>query len=126
METLHQLNPDAAPEPTQAAAQPGKRKRTGRRARPQAPQAERLTDQVKQQAQASWQRIQGELAVRLARLNPGKLKEVLLACGIAAGVALVIVALAKLLPVVLVLFAVVGLSITWQIWEQVRPQRLPI
>ena len=50
----------------------------------------------------------------------------LLACGIAAGVALMIVALAKLLPVVVVLLAVVGLSITWQIWEQVRPQRLPI
>lgn len=75
---------------------------------------------LKAKAKASWERLQRELAEHLARLNAERLKEALLACGIGTGVALLIIVLAKVLPIAIVLLALVGVSLTCQLWQQVR------
>lgn len=68
---------------------------------------------------ARWQRVQHELANRLARLDREHLKQMLLACSIGLAVALLILALAQVFPLVIVLLAIVGANLTLQLLKQV-------
>ena len=61
---------------------------------------------------------------KAGRSYPRCLKKALLAIGIAAGVVAIIIALANVVPLVVVLLAIVGLNVAWQIWERLR--RMPI
>lgn len=66
-----------------------------------------------------WQRLQHELANRLARLDREPCKQILLACGIGLAVALLILALAQVFPLVIVLLTIVGANLTLQLLKQV-------
>jgi len=65
----------------------------------------------------------GSINVRLARLNPDMLKWVLMACGISAAIALVIIAMAKLSPLIVVLLAVLGMTAVLQMWARLTTMR---
>lgn len=66
------------------------------------------------------QRIWAGLAARFAHLNPGELKQALIACGIAASIATAIVMLAKMTPLVVALLALMGLGAVLRMWDRVR------
>jgi hypothetical protein len=85
----------------------------------------RLARKFTRKAKDSWQRIKGGLHARLARLDPEKLKRVLVACGIAATLALLIIALSKLTPLLVALLAVLGLSVLLRLWDRLRVVGVP-
>lgn len=80
--------------------------------------AGRFTTRVRRHAKASWQRIKGGISSRLARLDPGQLKRVLLACGVASTAALVIISLAKHTALIVVLLAVLGALVVLKLWNR--------
>src|ERR1041384_5234042 len=75
---------------------------------------------VHRRAMASLQRIELGIATRLARLDRDKLKRVLLACGIAGTVAVLIIAVAKLTPLLVALLALLGLETLLRMWDRLR------
>jgi hypothetical protein len=58
-------------------------------------------------------------------LDREQLKNVLLACGIAAAVVAAIVLLIKMTPLIVTLLAVLGLAVVIQIWDRLRLMRIP-
>lgn len=66
------------------------------------------------------QRIWTGLTARFAHLNPYKLKQALIACGIAASITTAIVMLAKMTPLVVALLALMGLGAVLRMWDRVR------
>ncbi len=68
----------------------------------------------------SWKRVKGGLHAHLDRLDPLLLKQVLLACGIAAATAVTAVALCKMIPVGLALLAVLGMGLLLRFWQELR------
>lgn len=79
----------------------------------------RFASKVRRQAKASWQRIKRGLTARLARLDPEQLKRILVACGIAATVALIVIALAKHTALIIVLLAVLGAVVVLKLWNRI-------
>jgi ABC-type uncharacterized transport system permease subunit len=73
---------------------------------------------VSGKAKTSWKRIKGDLQVRLSRLDAEQLKRVLVACGIAATAALIIIALAKHTALIIVLLAVLGALVMIKLWNR--------
>jgi len=67
-----------------------------------------------------WHQIKGRLAARMAQVDKEKLKEVLLACGVAAGLAIAVVIAMKLLPIAAVILAALGLGAALRFWERLR------
>ena len=67
-----------------------------------------------------WQRIKGKLAARLAQVDPKKLRQVLLACGVAAGTVVAVLLAIKLMPVAVTLLALLGLWLLIQLWDRLR------
>ena len=70
--------------------------------------------------ESRWNRVKTKLAAKVALLNDEKLKAVLLACGVAAGMVAAIVIAIKLVPLGALLIATVGLGIALQIWNRLR------
>jgi hypothetical protein len=79
----------------------------------------RFTSKVSRMTKTSWQRIKGGLQVRLAHLNAAQLKRLLVACGVAATTALVIIALAKHWALIFVLLAVLGAVVVIKLWNRI-------
>jgi hypothetical protein len=69
-------------------------------------------------------KIKAGLNARLSRLDPEKLKRVLVACGIAASTALVIIALSKLTPLLILLLAILGLGVVLELAARLRFGRI--
>jgi Flp pilus assembly protein TadB len=72
------------------------------------------------EARNKWQRIKGKLAAKLAQVDPKKLRQVLLACGIAAGTVMAVLLAIKLMPVAVTLLALLGLWLVIQLWDRLR------
>ena len=89
------------------------------------PAAERFAAQVRRKTEASWQKIKLGIATRLARMDREKLKRVLLACGITGTVAVLIIALAKLTPLLIALLAFIGLEALLRMWGRLRTLPIP-
>ena len=89
------------------------------------PAAERFAAQVRRKTEASWQKIKLGIATRLARMDREKLKRVLLACGITGTVAVLIIALAKLTPLLIALLAFIGLEALLRMWDRLRALPIP-
>ena len=68
--------------------------------------------------QTRWQRVKGKVLARLATVDKERLKQVLIACGIAAGVVVAIIMVIKLLPVGLALLGMLGLAVLLRIWDR--------
>jgi hypothetical protein len=96
----------SAPRPTKARRGPDAKR-----------SALRFAARIGRQTKASWQRIKRGLTNRLARLDPEQIKRILVACGIAATVALIIIALAKHTALIIVLLAVLGAAALLKLWN---------
>ena len=83
----------------------------------------RFAARIQRRAKVLSKRVMGSINVRLARLNPDMLKWVLMACGISAAIALVIIAMAKLSPLIVVLLAVLGMTAVLQMWARLTTMR---
>ena len=89
------------------------------------PPAERFAAQIRRETEASWQKIKLGIATRLARMDREKLNRVLLACGITGTVAVLIIALAKLTPLLIALLAFIGLEVLLRMWDRLRALPIP-
>ncbi|MGH7971519.1 MAG: hypothetical protein ACREIC_22605 [Limisphaerales bacterium] len=69
---------------------------------------------------AKWERIKGRLTARLILMDQEKLKRVLMACGIAAGVVLLVMLAVKLMPVALTILVLLGLGMALKVWDRLR------
>jgi hypothetical protein len=113
----------SVPVQTKSSARPKPKRRisrTGQVRRVLDPKAAalRIALKVSGKAKTSWRQIKGGITSRLARLDPGQLKRVLLACGVASTVALVIIALAKHMALIVVLLAVLGALVVLKLWNR--------
>ncbi len=73
----------------------------------------------------SWPRMKEKINAKLGGLDKEKLKTVLVACGIAAGVVVAVVAAVKLVPIAVLLLALVGLAVVIRIWDRLRKMPPP-
>ena len=89
------------------------------------PPAERFAAQIRRKTEASWQKIKLGIATRLARMDREQLNRVLLACGITGTVAVLIIALAKLTPLLIALLAFIGLEALLRMWDRLRALPIP-
>jgi len=87
--------------------------------------AGRFTSKVRRKARVLSQRIKAGLTARFAHLDRDKLKQALIACGVAAAVATVIVVLVKMTPLIVALLALLGLGAVMQMWDRLR-NRMPV
>ena len=87
--------------------------------------AVRFTTKVRRKVRILSQRIRDGLTARFAHLDRDKLKQALIACGIAAAVATVIVVLVKVTPLIVALLALLGLGAVLQMWDRLR-SRMPV
>jgi hypothetical protein len=85
----------------------------------------RFARKVSRKAKTSWKRIKGGINSRLGHLDREQLKNVLLACGIAAALVAAIILLIKMTPLIVTLLAVLGLAVVIQIWDRLRLMRIP-
>jgi len=92
----------------------GKRKTTGSNA------PRRKTSRKKKKRKLNWQELKDRIEHKLAGLDREKLKKVLLACGIAAGMVLAVVVAIKMFPVGVLLLALLGLATALRFWERLR------
>jgi len=81
---------------------------------------------MKTKCQARWEKLKTQINTRLGQLDKQKLKELLLACGIAAGVVLAIIAALKLVPIAALLLAILGLYAVIRLWDRLRDLRKAI
>lgn len=81
--------------------------------------AARFARKATRKAKTSWRRVKRDLRVRLARLDAEQLKRILLACGVAATAALIIIALAKHVALVIVLLTVLGALVVLKLWHRI-------
>ena len=75
---------------------------------------------MKKNCHAKWQELKGRFNARLQHLDNDKLKAVLLACGVAAGIVAAVILAIKLMPVAAVLLAALGLGAALRFWERLR------
>ena len=108
-----------------SAARPRSRIVSTRRVMAVSHPATQFVVKVRRKVKTSWHRIKRGITTRLARLDRDKLKRVLLACGISATVALLIIALSKLTPLIVALLALLGLGALFRLWERLQVLRLP-
>ena len=114
--------PPPAPKSARKPSSPRKSSRKAKARRGSAAKASalRFATKVRRQAAVSWQKIKLGITSRLARLDSEKLKRVLVACGIAVTVALLIIALAKLTPLMVALLAFLSLGALLRLWERLQ------
>jgi hypothetical protein len=60
------------------------------------------------------------LAAKVAQVDKEKLKALLLACGVTAGIVAAVIVAIKLLPVAAVILAALGLGAALRFWERLR------
>jgi Flp pilus assembly protein TadB len=72
------------------------------------------------EAKSKWHRIKGKLAAKMAGIDPNKLRQVLLGCGVAAGTVMAVLLAIKLMPVAVILLALLGLWLVIQLWDRLR------
>ena len=103
------------PGPEPAGANPGQstRKKAGR---PNQPKPARTFEEM----ETKGQRIKARLAAKIAAIDREKLRQVLLACGIAATVVTAVVLMVKLMPVITTILALLGLGLALQLWDRMR------
>jgi len=80
---------------------------------------------TKRKCRINWQQMKEKLNTKLGGLDKEKLKTVLVACGIAAGVVVAVVAAVKLVPIAVLLLALVGLAVVIRIWDRLRKMPPP-
>src|ERR1043165_9746281 len=80
----------------------------------------------KKKSKLNWQRLKGKVHGKLAGLDREKLKHVLTACGIAAGVVLAIVLAIKMVPIAALLLALLGLAGVVRVWDRLRGLPRPV
>ena len=80
----------------------------------------------KKKCRITWQQMRKKLDAKLGGLDKEKLKTVLVACGIAGGVVLTIIAAVKLVPIAVLLLALLGLAGVIRIWDRLRRGPDPI
>ena len=71
-------------------------------------------------SESRWHRIKGRLAAKVAEVDKERIKAVLLACGVAAGIVLAVTIAIKLLPIAAVLLAALGLGAALRFWDRLR------
>jgi len=81
---------------------------------------------TKRKCRISWPRMKEKLNAKLAGLDKEKLKTVLVACGIAAGVVVAVIAAVKLVPIAVLLLAALGLAAVIKIWDRLRRMPEPV
>jgi len=74
----------------------------------------------KKKSKISWQQMKEKLNAKLGSLDKEKLKTVLTACGIAAGVVLAVIIAVKMVPIAVLLLALLGLAGVIRIWDRLR------
>jgi hypothetical protein len=65
---------------------------------------------MKQKCKIKWQQFKSRINQHLGNLDRNRLRKVLLACGIATGIVMAIIAASKLVPVAVLLLALLGLG----------------
>jgi len=81
---------------------------------------------TRKKCKVNWQQMKQKFNVKLAGLDKEKLKQVLTACGIAAGVVLAIVFAVKLVPIAALLLALLGLAGVIRVWDRLRGLPRPV
>ena len=102
-------------------AGPENTKRKSRRSRKQT-----IGSRTKKRCKVNWQQMKQKFNAKLAGLDKEKLKQVLTACGIAAGVVLAIVFAVKLVPIAALLLALLGLAGVIRVWDRLRGLPRPV
>jgi hypothetical protein len=74
----------------------------------------------KKKSRISWQHLKEKLNAHLAGVDKQRLKQVLVACGIAGGVVLSIIVAVKMVPIAVLLLALLGLACVIRIWDRLR------
>jgi Flp pilus assembly protein TadB len=64
--------------------------------------------------------LKGRINTRLQHLDKDKLKAVLLACGVAAGIVAAVIVAIKLMPLAALFLAILGLGAALRFWERLR------
>ncbi len=81
---------------------------------------------TRKKCKVNWQQMKQKFNAKLAGLDKEKLKQVLTACGIAAGVVLAIVFAVKLVPIAALLLALLGLAGVIRVWDRLRGLPRPV
>ena len=135
MDTYNQSNSDSPqPDATTVSAQEAKTPEPGdnpepasrvRRKRAQEQNPQRRTKPVSRarKRRLTARYIKAQIQAKLGCLANAQLKRVLIACGIAASIAIAIVAFTKLVPVGVAILAILGLGVVVRFMQELR--RLP-
>ncbi|MCX6921808.1 MAG: hypothetical protein NT154_01105 [Verrucomicrobia bacterium] len=75
--------------------------------------------------ESRWHRIKGRLAAKVAQVDKEKLRAVLSACGVAAGIVAAVLIAIKLMPAAALILAILGLGLALQVWDRLRYQPRP-
>ncbi len=81
---------------------------------------------TRKKCKVNWQQMKQKFNAKLAGLDKEKLKQVLTACGIAAGVVIAIVFAVKLVPIAALLLALLGLAGVIRVWYRLRGLPRPV
>ncbi len=95
-----------------------------RRTRAQAPKRpNRRPKRYTRKRRFTARQLKSQIQAKLGCLSNGRLKQVLIACGIAAGLAVAIIAFTKFVPVGVAILAILGLGVVVRFMQELR--RLP-
>jgi hypothetical protein len=72
------------------------------------------------------QELEGRLNAGLEHPDQDKLKPVLLACGVAAGIVVSAVIAVKLMPLAVLILAILGLAVALKLWQRLCYTPCPI
>ena len=128
METQNQSNPQsvlAESTPGQAEPQPMQAKDSRRQQSQEPKPRTRRTNRVSagRKRQFSVRELKTRIQARLGSLGNTRLKQVLIVCGIAASLAVAIIAFTKFVPVGVAILAILGLGVVVRFMQELR--RLP-
>ena len=102
-------------------AGPENTKRKSRRSGKQA-----AGSRTRKKCKVNWQQMKQKFNAKLGGLDKEKLKQVLTACGVTAGVVLAIVLAVKLVPIAALLLALLGLAGVIRVWDRLRGLPRPV
>ncbi len=81
---------------------------------------------TRKKCKVNWQQMKQKFNAKLGGLDKEKLKQVLTACGVTAGVVLAIVLAVKLVPIAALLLALLGLAGVIRVWDRLRGLPRPV
>jgi hypothetical protein len=96
-----------------------------KKGRPKSPRQPRLVWKVMKNRKFNWEELKQKLNRKLAHLDRETLRNVLLACGLAASAVAAVLLLMKLSPAGILLLVLFGAGACNCLWQRVRWFRLP-